>query len=104
MPTSSDPSVPPDVDAAGDAMADPWPATPALDPGGGSRHGEVVVFDDPRGIGVVRSTLGELVPFHCTAVADGSRTVQVGAAVSFVVVAGRLGRWEATAMAPVPTA
>jgi cold shock CspA family protein len=104
VPASSDPRDPSAADpsAAGPVGDDPWPANPAIDPGAGPRRGEVVVFDDPRGIGVVRSTLGELVPFHCTAVADGSRTVPVGAAVSFVVVPGRLGRWEAIAMAPAP--
>ena len=52
-------------------------------------------FDEPRGLGVIRHEGGESVPFHCTAIADGSRTIAVGQAVRFTVVAGRLGRWEA---------
>jgi cold shock CspA family protein len=61
----------------------------------GTRHGTVVSFDDPRGLGEVRAEDGVGYPFHCTAVADGSRTIAVGTLVSFRVVAGRLGRWEA---------
>jgi hypothetical protein len=37
-------------------------------------------------------------PFHCTQIADGSRTVEVGAQVVFRVIPGRLGRWEAGAL------
>jgi cold shock protein len=57
--------------------------------------GVVWSFDEPRGLGVIRGQGGEDVPFHCTAIADGSRTIPVGRAVRFTVVAGRLGRWEA---------
>ena len=57
--------------------------------------GVVSAFDEPRGLGVIRGQGGEDVPFHCTAIADGSRTIPVGQAVRFTVVAGRLGRWEA---------
>ncbi len=57
--------------------------------------GVVVGFDDEVGAGVVRSTGGEELPFHCTALADLSRTIEIGAEVSFVVVPGRAGRWEA---------
>jgi cold shock CspA family protein len=35
-------------------------------------------------------------PFHCTAIADGSRTVETGRRVRFDVVPGLLGRWEAS--------
>ena len=38
--------------------------------------------------------------FHCTAVADGSRTIAVGAPVVYQVVAGHLGRWEADELRP----
>jgi cold shock protein len=57
--------------------------------------GVVSAFDEPRGLGVIHDDGGEQVPFHCTAIADGSRTIAVGQAVRFTVVAGRLGRWEA---------
>jgi cold shock CspA family protein len=64
----------------------------------GARHGTVVSFDDPRGLGEVRADEGVDYPFHCTAVADGSRSISVGTSVAFRVVAGRLGRWEATGL------
>jgi len=71
----------------------------------GPGRGVVESFDDPRGLGVVRSDAGVAYPFHCTAVADGSRTIAEGATVSFRVVPGRLGRWEAAdlvTVAPAP--
>ena len=43
-----------------------------------ARQGTVVEFDDPRGLGVVRADDGFDYPFHCTAIADGSRTITVG--------------------------
>jgi hypothetical protein len=33
--------------------------------------------------------------FHCTQIADGSRTIAVGTPVGFRLLAGRDGRWEA---------
>ena len=61
-------------------------------------HGTGVVaeFDEPRGLGVIRGDDGADVPFHCTAIADGSRTVETRRRVSFEVVPGLLGRWEAS--------
>ena len=58
--------------------------------------GVVVAFDELRGLGVIRGDDGADVPFHCTAIADGSRTVETGRRVSFEVVPGLLGRWEAS--------
>jgi cold shock CspA family protein len=58
--------------------------------------GVVAEFDEPRGLGVIRGDDGADVPFHCTAIADGSRTVETGRRVSFEVVPGLLGRWEAS--------
>lgn len=63
-------------------------------------RGTVTEFDDAVGLGVVRGTDGIERPFHCTAIADGSRTVAVGAEVHYEVVAGRQGRWEATSLEP----
>ena len=68
----------------------------ALGPG----TGVVESFDDPRGLRVVRADSGDHYPFHCTAVADGTRSIPAGTAVSFRVVAGRMGRWEATDLRP----
>ena len=44
---------------------------------------------------------GERYGFHCTQIADGSRTIEVGTEVSFSLMPGRLGRWEAAGVAPV---
>jgi len=62
------------------------------------RSGSIAEFDEAVGLGVVSvsgSEEGASYPFHCTQIADGSRRIPVGADVSFVVVAGRGGRWEA---------
>ena len=64
------------------------------------RTGTVVAFDEDRGWGTVRADDGTEHWFHCTAVADGSRHIEVDAVVSYRVVAGRLGRWEATDLTP----
>ena len=62
--------------------------------------GTVTAFDDERGLGEVTDDEGSAWPFHCTAIADGSRTILVGTAVTFDVVPGRLGRWEAMGLRP----
>lgn len=63
--------------------------------------GVVISFDDRRGIGVVSVDDSEdELGFHCTAIADGTRTIEVGTPVAFEVVAGHLGRLEATAIRP----
>jgi cold shock CspA family protein len=62
--------------------------------------GTVVEFDPHRGLGAVRSADGATYPFHCTRIADGSRSVPVGASVHFEVAPGPLGRWEAVEVAP----
>ena len=61
--------------------------------------GTVEEFDDPRGLGTIRGEDGSAYPFHCTALVDGTRTIDEGAPVDFEVVAGRMGRWEATRIA-----
>ena len=58
-------------------------------------RGTVTDFDEARGHGEVEAADGRRFFFHCTAVADGSRTITVGAEVTFAVVAGHRGRWEA---------
>jgi hypothetical protein len=64
-------------------------------------EGQVVSFDEGVGLGQI-STAGpgggapaEQYRFHCTQIADGSRVVAVGAQVSFRLLAGRDGHWEA---------
>jgi cold shock CspA family protein len=66
------------------------------------RNGAVVEFDEPAGYGQVEDGSGERWFFHCTAIADGTRRIDTGAAVSFELVAGRLGRWEASDLRPAP--
>lgn len=61
----------------------------------GTRTGSVSTFDDHRGLGTIAGDDGTMYHFHCTGIADGSRTIEVGTATRFDVVAGRLGRWEA---------
>jgi cold shock CspA family protein len=57
-------------------------------------------FDDERGLGTVTADDGSAYPFHCTAIADGTRTISTGVRVTFDVVAGPLGRPEAAALRP----
>ena len=58
-------------------------------------------FDEAKGYGAVEDAeTGTRYFFHCTQIADGSRTVETGASVEFDVVAGLRGRWEAAALRP----
>jgi CspA family cold shock protein len=57
--------------------------------------GVVAEWDDPGGYGTIRAEDGRDLFFHCTAITDGTRTIEVGQRVTFEVVPGRLGRWEA---------
>ena len=59
------------------------------------RRGQVRSFDEEAGHGVVASDDGEWF-FHCTAIADGSRSIEVGVEVDFALVPGHRGRREAT--------
>ncbi len=61
-------------------------------------RGRVVEFDDHKGYGYVEAQDGRRLFFHCTAIADGTRTIATGTEVAFEVVAGHLGRWEATGL------
>ena len=62
--------------------------------------GKVVAFDERRGLGEIEGADGARYAFHCTRIADGSRTIGVSTAVEFAVVPGLLGRWEAADIAP----
>ncbi len=83
------------------------------------RRGTVVAFDEAAGLGEVEASGAGAAgagagaaertegaagavryPFHCTQIADGSRVVAVGAPVSFGLLAGRGGRWEAADIRP----
>ena len=65
-------------------------------------RGVVATFDDHKGYGTVRAGDGTELFFHCTAIADGSRRIAVGAKVVFVVVPGHRGTWEAAAVEALP--
>jgi cold shock CspA family protein len=61
----------------------------------GEGSGTVASFEKDRGLGEIVTSDGQIYPFHCTAIADGTRDIAVGAAVTFTVTAGHLGRLEA---------
>jgi cold shock CspA family protein len=61
-------------------------------------RGTVAEFDDAAGIGEVEAQDGTRYFFHCTQIADGTRTIAVGTAVEFDVAPGHQGRWEARAL------
>ncbi|MDQ1401724.1 MAG: cold shock protein [Actinomycetota bacterium] len=63
-------------------------------------RGVVVQFDDHAGVGTIRGDDGRELFFHCTAISDGTRTIDAGSAVEFDVRAGHLGQWEAEAVRP----
>lgn len=63
--------------------------------------GEVVSFDEDKGWGTVRAADGDEHFFHCTSIADGTRSIELGTEVRFDVVPGNLGQWEATAIQPL---
>lgn len=65
------------------------------------RTGTVEAFDEHVGLGTVVGSDGERHPFHCTAILDGTRTIEPGRAVAYHVVPGRSGRFEAAQLAPV---
>jgi len=60
--------------------------------------GRVSAFDERRGLGEVTSADGTVYSFHCTVIADGTRTIAVGTSVEFEVIPGHLGRWEASSI------
>jgi cold shock CspA family protein len=66
--------------------------------------GTVMSFDEHRGYGTVRATDGRELFFHCTAIADGTRRIPVGARVVFAVVPGHGGQWEAADVESLPGA
>src|SRR5664279_6649597 len=64
--------------------------------------GDVAEFDEQRGLGSIEYGPGQVIPFHCTAITDGTRRIEAGAVVSFRIAAGRLGRLEARSVRPLP--
>jgi cold shock CspA family protein len=68
---------------------DPWGSLVS------AREGRVVEFDAEAGLGVVADAAGRRYPFHCTAIADGTRTIGIGQMVRFMVAPAHGGRLEA---------
>jgi cold shock CspA family protein len=65
--------------------------------------GHVTAFDPEGGWGRVATERGETFAFHATSIASGLRTIEVGAAVAFVRVPGRSGKWEADDVTAIRT-
>ncbi len=61
----------------------------------GIRRGVVRTYDRARGLGTVVEVGGTAYAFHATAIADGSRMIEADTAVTFLVVPGHQGRYEA---------
>ena len=61
-------------------------------------QGVVASFDREVGLGSVRRDDGIEFAFHCIEIADGSRDIPVGAAVTFDLLC-KLGRYEARQVA-----
>lgn len=72
------------------------------------RRGTVSEFDDPAGYGKIVDAVDAvdaeagLGPwfFHCSSIADGSRSIAVGTDVTFLLESGHLGRLEARDIRP----
>lgn len=62
-------------------------------------RGTVSAFDVHVGLGEITSDTGMLFPFHCIAIADGTRTIAVDSQVDFDLLP-KLGRYEATNITP----
>jgi cold shock CspA family protein len=72
-------------------------------PSAGPHLGRVTSFDPARGLGTVADDAGGEYGFHATAIADGSRRIEVGARVAFTVTPGHRGLYEARVLLPVPS-
>jgi cold shock CspA family protein len=62
-------------------------------------RGTVTTFDAHVGLGEITDESGQRVPFHCVAIADGTRNIELGAAVEFELLP-KLGRYEAANIRP----
>jgi len=71
------------------------PSTAAFAQLGVRTGGLVATFDESEGLGTLTDAVGGTWPFHCVAIADGTRTVPVGAEVEFALASGHGGRIEA---------
>jgi len=60
-----------------------------------THRGRVEAYDPQRGWGTIVGDDGERLGFHCTQIADGSRSIPIGQAVTYRRVPAHLGRYEA---------
>lgn len=58
------------------------------------RTGTVTSFDEHVGLGEIAAEDGSIVPFQCIVIADGTRHIDIGVAVTFEPLP-KLGRYEA---------
>jgi cold shock CspA family protein len=65
-----------------------------------TRNGRVASFDVDAGIGVIETPGGATLSFHCSSVFDGSRWIDPGTEVRFLVIPGQLGQLEARDIVP----
>jgi cold shock CspA family protein len=63
--------------------------------------GVVVSFDAKLGIGVIASREAGSVRFHCTEIADGSRSIERGSRVVFLLRPSPVRGWEAVSVTKV---
>lgn len=64
----------------------------------------VAAYDDDKGYGYLEIDGGGRLFFHCTAIADGSRTIAEGTEVEYEPVTDPRGKPEAAALRPLPRA
>jgi hypothetical protein len=62
--------------------------------------GVVTQFDDFVALGEITDSSGRQWPFHCVSIADGTRSIEVGAQVQFET-AWRVARVEAVDIRPI---
>ena len=60
-----------------------------------TERGRVADYDDHKGWGYIATDDGRLLFFHCTAIADGTRTISVEAEVEYEEVTDPRGKPEA---------
>jgi CspA family cold shock protein len=66
----------------------------------GTASGIVTEFDEARGTGTITADDAARYAFHCTQIADGSRSITPGTPVTFEIRPGHRGRWEARLISP----
>jgi cold shock CspA family protein len=66
----------------------------------GEVRARVSEFDERRGLGELMTESGRCLRFHCTTIADGTRSIAVDAQVTVTIVNGPLGDYEAAQLRP----